>query len=79
MIVWVALLTSYEYSTGFCRKCALNVSILHAAYNLILIFTAIDCRQDYRVLERQFMKKDGLQGYIQGEDLLQKGLSPTID
>jgi len=48
-MVWVALLTSNEYSTGFCRKCALNVSILHAAYNLILIFTAIDSRQDYRV------------------------------
>jgi hypothetical protein len=49
MIVWVALLTSYEYSTGFCRKCALNVSILHGANNLVLIFTAIDCRQDYHV------------------------------
>jgi len=48
MIVWVALLASYECDTGFCRKCALNVSILHAAYNLS-ICTAIDCRQDYSV------------------------------
>jgi len=71
MIVWVSLLTSYEYSTGFCRKCALNVSILHAAYKLILIFTAIDCRQDYRVF--------GASDHASKRRTLSYCLSPTAD
>jgi len=58
----------------------INVHLMCQYYMLFIILILLYIVDKITAcLERQFMKSDGLQGYIQAEDLLQKGLSPTTD